>query len=97
MSDNTPESGEPAVKRVRKTATRTPKASANAALPDTPAPAAPPPVQVEPAAPSAPPAAPRAADNAPADGGQPPAGDGGDAQSRQFDGGNRNQPQNQNR
>jgi len=94
LSDHTPESGEPAVKRVRKTATRTPKASsADTALPVTPAPAAPQPVQADPAPP--PPAAPRAADNAPAEGGQAPAGDGGDAQPRQFDGGNRN-PQNQN-
>ena len=71
MSDNTPESGEPAVKRVRKTATRTPKASsADTPLPQTPAPAAPQPAQAEPAPPAAPPAAPRAADSAPAEGGQ---------------------------
>jgi len=102
LSDNTPESGEPAVKRVRKTATRTPKASsADAPIPETPAPAAPPPVQAEPAAPiPAPtptPAAPRAADSAPAEGGPPsPAGDGGESQPRQSDAGNRYNPQNQN-
>ncbi|MBP6216097.1 MAG: Rho termination factor N-terminal domain-containing protein, partial [Luteimonas sp.] len=93
MSDNTPESGEPAVKRVRKTATRTPKAaSADTLIPEAPAPAAPPPVQAESV--PAPPPAPRAADNA-AEGVQAPAGDGADASQRQFDGGHRHQ-QNQN-
>src|SRR5690606_33629297 len=50
LSDNTPESGEPAVKRVRKTATRTAKASkADTAAPDAPAPAAPTPPPPPPA------------------------------------------------
>ena len=94
MSDNTPESGDTAVKRVRKTATRTPKASkADAAIPDAPAPAAPPPVQAE----AAPPPAPRPAEAAPPERGQQaPSGDGGEAQPRQsFEGGNRSN-QNQN-
>ncbi|TWT22594.1 transcription termination factor Rho [Luteimonas marina] len=111
MSDNTPESGDTAVKRVRKTATRTPKASkTETAVADAPAPAAPTPPPAPPAPPAAPPpppAAPRAADTADAgsaSGGsegasQPPAGEGGEPQRQSSDGNrnNPNNPQNNNR